>query len=159
MNRAVFLNSYWEAISQLETPEEQNKMFWAIINYQAYGEEPELEGVLSLLWTVIKPNCDSTVSKYNKAVENGKRGGAPKGNQNAKKETTKNNLSVELKQPTKTTKNNPSVKYKQPVGSWEITQNNLKQAEEEKEKEKEKENEIEKETEKEFSDFWNKRIA
>lgn len=62
--------------------------------------------------------------------ENGKKGGAPKGNQNAKKtgennqKTTQNNQQVDLKQP-KTTQNNQSKVKKSKVNKSKENNNNL----------------------------------
>lgn len=109
----VFYTSFYEAITDKDvglTKTEQLDLFIAISEYSLYGVIPELTGRSKAMWILIKPQLDANNNRY----ENGKKGGAPTGNQNAKK-TTKNNL--------KTTKNN----QKQP-----------KEKEKEKEKDKEK---------------------
>ena len=84
MKRAVILISYVESIKSSNlTIEEENMFLRGIIDYQLYNIEPEFEGVLKSLWILTKPNADQSV-KYGK-------GGAPIGNQNARK-TTENNL-------------------------------------------------------------------
>ena len=60
---------------------------------------PNLPPLLNALFLAFKPIIDNSISNYDAAVENGKKGGAPKGNQNARKYPKK-------KQP-KTTQNNP----------------------------------------------------
>ena len=78
-NRALFLGSYWEAIQELETCEQQNDMFWAIINYQAFGDIPDFEDItLKVMWKLITPNVDNSVDRYVASIENGKKGGRPK---------------------------------------------------------------------------------
>lgn len=109
----VFYRSFYEAITDKDvglTKTEQLDIFLAISEYCLFGVVPELTGRSKAMWILIKPQLDANNNRY----ENGTKGGAPKGNQNAKK-TTKNNL--------KTTKNN----QKQP-----------KEKEKEKDKEKEK---------------------
>ena len=99
------------------TDEEAGQMVKAFFEYTTTGKEPELNRTLSLLFMSFKHQFERDVENYHKKVErlreNGKKGGAPKGNQNAKKE---NNQMVE-----KTTKTS-------------------QEKEEEKEKEKEEEN-------------------
>jgi hypothetical protein len=128
-NRALFLGSYWEAIQELETCEQQNDMFWAIINYQAFGELPNFEDtILKVMWKLIVPNVDNSVDRYISSIANGKKGGRPKktkDNPNKPKITQDN-----LKQP------------EERVGSYWKTQQKLKK-EIEIENENENENEIE----------------
>lgn len=45
--------------------------FEAIINYALDGVEPELNGIISGMFSLIKPNIDANNKKY----ENGKKGG------------------------------------------------------------------------------------
>ena len=82
----------------------------AIINeYFTTGKEPVLpeKGEVTVAWTLIKPLIDSHL----RDVENGKKGGAKKGNKNAKKTT-----GVELENNPKTTplvlENNPPASKK-----------------------------------------------
>ena len=51
------------------------------------------------LWLSLKPTIDSSIKKYIQSVENGKKGGAPKGNNNASKQP-KNNQKLTKEQPT-----------------------------------------------------------
>lgn len=137
-NRALFLGSYWEAIQELETCEQQNDMFWAIINYQAFGDIPDFEDItLKVMWKLITPNVDNSVDRYVASIENGKKGGRPKKTKDnpIKPKITQDNL----KQP------------EERVGSFWKTQQKLKK-EIEIEKEIENETKIENKTENETLD-------
>ena len=87
------------------TDEDAGKIFKAIWLYKK-EQKIELTGVLKALFIPIKNFLDRDAEKYNQKVEknreNGKKGGAPKGNKNASKnnpiqpETTENNQAVDL---------------------------------------------------------------
>jgi len=104
-NGFVFLRSYYDAINDFDLSSEQKGIFLdAIFQYVFEGVEPQFEkGLFKGCWTLIKPTLDNSLSRYTAAVENGKKGGAPKGNNNAKKqpkttqEQPKNNLNKEKK--------------------------------------------------------------
>lgn len=82
--------------------EDAGKLIKGIFNYTNTGES-KLEGYLKVIFIPIKEEIDKNEEKYRKRCEinkkNGKKGGAPKGNKNAK--TTENNRTVK-----KTTENN-----------------------------------------------------
>lgn len=94
----VFYKSFYDAIKQI--PEEyQLELYNAILQYSLEGIEPsDLSNIANAMFTLIKPNIDSSQSRYESSVENGKKGGAPIGNQNARKQP-KNNLETTQKQP------------------------------------------------------------
>lgn len=73
----IMLPSYFEALSTLEDGD-RLAMYDAIMGYVFKGEEPELQGVLKSLFTLLRPNIDSSIRKYQANVENGKRGGRPR---------------------------------------------------------------------------------
>ncbi len=81
------------------TDEEAGKLFKGIFNYVNTGDSG-LKGVLKAVFITFKQTIDENEEKYQERCEinklNGSKGGAPKGNQNAKKKS---------KQP-KTTENN-----------------------------------------------------
>jgi hypothetical protein len=92
MDTVIILRSYLESIKDL--PDDKRLFFWeSIIQYGLNGVEPTVNGLEKSLWVSIKSSMDSNIRRYNTSVENGKKGGAPKGNKNAKKqpETTQNN--------------------------------------------------------------------
>lgn len=78
----VFLPSYHKAIALLPD-NDRLLMYDALICYGLYGEIKELPPNLQAFFELIKPIIDSSQNRYRAAVENGKKGGAPKGNQNA----------------------------------------------------------------------------
>ena len=92
----VFYKSFYEAI-KLIPKENQVEVYTAIFEKYFYNKDVELNGPSKAILTLIVPNIDSANARYFANVENGKKGGAPKGNQNARK-TTQNNR--------KTTQNN-----------------------------------------------------
>jgi hypothetical protein len=97
----VFYKSFYDAVEGLQTNDEKLKMYNAIFEYCLFEVEPKFDGVLKIIWTLIKPQLDSNIKKR----ENGKLGGAPRGNKNAKKQpkTTivdlENNHRLNEKQP------------------------------------------------------------
>ena len=101
----VFYGSYDEAIRMLETPEQRDKLYRAIADYGLREVYPEDTGdkLVDMALKFVRPLIDANLERKERARENGKFGGAPKGNKNASK-TTENNP----KQP-KTTKNKLNV--------------------------------------------------
>lgn len=109
-NSFIFFSSYYDAISKLP-PEEQGAIYKAIIEYAIAKIAPtNLTPIGNACFILIKPTIDGGLARYDASVENGKKGGAPKGNQNARKDTAQTELST-----------------KQPKINLETTQNNLKQ--------------------------------
>ena len=99
----VFYRSFAEALKALPE-EEKNKAIDYIIAYALDDEEPEeLEGIAVAVFKLVKPQIDAN----NKRFENGCKGGAPTGNQNARKQP-KNNLETTKKQP-KNNQKQPNV--------------------------------------------------
>lgn len=103
------------AVLPAETYKKVSQMVYA---YAFDGEKPtdEADPIALALFLSFKPQIDFNVKRYESYVERGKKGGAPKGNSNAKKAKGE-----ETEQP-KTTKN----KVKQPTTS----KNDLEQVEE-----------------------------
>ena len=61
-------------------------MYRGIVNYALDGKEPVFENpLLKLAWTLIRPNLEKGLRNW----KNGCNGGAPAGNQNARKTTEK----------------------------------------------------------------------
>lgn len=82
----VFYRSFYEAIKNLDE-KDQLGLYNAICEYSLEGKlTSELEGVIRAMFTLIKPNIDSTNAKYKASVENGKKGGRPKKNSDNKKD-------------------------------------------------------------------------
>lgn len=86
VNAIPFFRSFFEAGEEL--PDDARlRLYDAILRYGFCGREPDFQGIEKAVFIGIKPNIDASL----KSIENGKKGGAPKGNQNAKKDTEKNN--------------------------------------------------------------------
>lgn len=91
----VFYKSFYDAIKQI--PEEyQLELYNAILQYSLEGIEPQnLSNITSAMFTLIKPNIDSSQKKYETSVENGKKGGRPKKpNKNPTETQTKPNKNL-----------------------------------------------------------------
>lgn len=77
----VFYRSFYEAIKELE-PAQQGVLYNAIFSYSLDFTEPKLEGICKTIWTLIKPQLDANIKRY----ENGLR---PKQKQNRSKTEAK----------------------------------------------------------------------
>lgn len=73
----VFYKSYCDAIEHLGK-REQLKAYRAIVRYGIYGEKPELTGGAALIAELAVPLIDKAAQRYKNCVENGKKGGRPK---------------------------------------------------------------------------------
>lgn len=115
----VFYRSFYEGIKELPR-DIQGEVLTAIMEYGLNGVTTEnLKPVAKAIVTLIKPQIEAN----NKKFENGKLGGAPEGNQNARKNNQK------------TTKNQPKNNQKQPnVNDNDNVNDNVKEEEEKKEK-------------------------
>ena len=91
----VLYRSIAEAIKEYPKSK-QLAALWAVIDYGLDGKEYEGEGLAKSAFLIAKPLIDVN----NKRYENSKKGGAPKGNQNARKQPKDNQ---------KTTKKQPNV--------------------------------------------------
>lgn len=82
-NSFVFYGSFYEAISVLPA-ENQSHIYDAIFKFAFENIQVELDGVELAVFLLIRPQLEANRTKY----ENGCKGGAPRGNQNARKKTT-----------------------------------------------------------------------
>ena len=88
----VFYRSFYEAILELDNLEEQLELFSALCEYNFEGKKPQFKFKnTKAMFRIIQPLIDNATARYMASVENGKKGGAPLGNQNARK-YPKNNL-------------------------------------------------------------------
>lgn len=78
-----FFASFEDAINEIDDEAVKLALYKAIVRYGLYGEEPALQGIAHTMWVLMKPNLISSRKQY----ENGKKGGAPKGNKNAQRWT------------------------------------------------------------------------
>lgn len=74
----VFYKSFYDAIQRI--PEEfQLELYNAIFQYSLEGIEPTtLSDISYAMFTLIRPNIDSSQRRYSASVENGKKGGRPR---------------------------------------------------------------------------------
>lgn len=93
----VFYSSFLKAIRAIKKRDIQAELALAIIEYGITGETAECGEMVSMAMELIKPQLEANNQKY----INGLKGGAPKGNQNAKKEKEqpKNNQETTEEQP------------------------------------------------------------
>lgn len=96
----IFYRSFRDAFNALDK-DVRLRMYEAVINYGLDLVEPHFEGIEKVLWTLIRPQLEAN----NKRFENGCKGGAPMGNQNARK-TTKKQPRNNQKQPNNNNNNN-----------------------------------------------------
>ena len=81
----IFYSSFYSAIITLPD-EEQLLLFKSITERALYGKEPTLSGCLKGMYDLIRPQIIANERRY----LNGCKGGAPKGNKNAKKQPKNN---------------------------------------------------------------------
>ena len=117
----IFYPSFLEQIEKIKSADVQLALFKAISNYGIYGIVPNFSdidplGLLDSVFVSIRRDIDDAKQRRAKVRLNGQKGGAPKGNTNAKKADGKENEVSEV-----TTKNN----QKQPRNNQETTKNNL----------------------------------
>lgn len=99
----VFYRSFYEGIKELPR-DIQGEVLTAIMEYGLNGVTTENQKqITKAMFALIKPQLDAN----NQRFENGKNGGAPKGNQNARKQP-KNNQETTKKQP-KNNQKQPNV--------------------------------------------------
>ena len=88
-NSFVLYHNYRETLEDL-TDEQVGKLFRALFDYEIDKTEPNFIGELKIAFKFIKKDLDINLNKYENICErnrkNGQNGGAPKGNQNARKQ-------------------------------------------------------------------------
>ena len=105
----VFYRSFFDNIAKFHSAEAKAEAYEAIAAYGLYGEEPEgLSFEADLIFGMAKPQIDAN----NKRATDGSKGGAPKGNQNARKQPKQ--PVVESKTTSGYEKNNRRSNEKQP---------------------------------------------
>lgn len=67
-----FTRLYYEAIEQISSEADKNKMYKSIIEYALDGTEPELEGSLVAIFSLVRPSLDLSRKK----AEAGRAGGS-----------------------------------------------------------------------------------
>lgn len=127
----VFYRSFYEAVQDIEDEHTRLLALEAIINYGVLGEElPLPKGMASIVFKLVKPQLEANNERY----LNGLKGGAPTGNQNARKQPKQPMVDFEkqLKQPMVDLEEQP----KQPTVVFENNQKQPKEKDKEKDKDK-----------------------
>jgi hypothetical protein len=111
--KSFIIYQSWEESFNLLNCEEQSQFIKNLFMFHR-GKEPLLNTpMLQIFWKSIEYNLYENDKRYKTSVENGKLGGAPKGNKNALKNK------YDLEQP-----NQPNSTKEQPNQLW-VKQNNL----------------------------------
>ena len=120
----VMYRSYIETARKLPADKQLAFYNW-LIDFALDGSEPDFSEespemcfALDLVFGQIKESVSASIKRYETCVENGKRGGAPRGNQNAKK----NNPKQPEKQPRKQPENNLNKNYNLNVNSYSVSE-------------------------------------
>jgi len=94
----VFYRSFFNAISSVQDKNARLDLYDMIAKFALNNELPATsEPLINAVFQLIKPLIENADRRYITSVENGKKGGAPKGNKNALKKQPKqpkNNLNV-----------------------------------------------------------------
>lgn len=77
----IFYKSFFEAIKELP-PENQIEVYNAIFQKYFYDNDINLSGISKGIVALIIPNIDSANKRYFANIQNGKKGGRPKANEN-----------------------------------------------------------------------------
>lgn len=86
-NSFVFYDSFYNALSMIKDNDIKAQAYDIIVGYALYGKKPKTnEMILKIIFEMVKPIIENSGKRYNASIENGKKGGAPKGNKNAVKE-------------------------------------------------------------------------
>lgn len=101
----IFYRSFKESMSDL-SDKDKLIMYEAISDYSLDLKEPKLTGFPKALFSLIRPILDTNIQRW----KNGRKGGAPIGNLNAKKQP-KNNQKTTEKQPNKDKDVNKDKEY------------------------------------------------
>ena len=86
LNVFCFLRVYLETAEIFDNTNEREHFIAAIIDYGLDGKEPEFKSKLQQkIWKILLPQLNYGRTRAINGSINGRKGGAPKGNQNAKR--------------------------------------------------------------------------
>ena len=127
----IFYDSFYQAIQELETPEEQAAAYNALIQYSMTGEEPEgLHGGPKIIFLMARPQIDANNERREngaKGAEYGKLGGRPK--KNPIGVIDKNPIGVIEENPGGVNEKTPKVKVKEKEKVKDKEKENIKERE------------------------------
>ena len=98
VNRFPFFYSYYTAYNKLTRESDKVKFIDAVMKYAFFGEEPDLPEFLDSMFDLARPNIDQSVKNILQGTVNGRKGGAPNGNQNARKKSAEDKTTPGLNQ-------------------------------------------------------------
>jgi len=78
VDSAVFYTNWLETIEEMDDDLQQLEAYRAIHRYQAYHEEPDVQGAPKLIFMMAKPIIDDLYSRRVSSIEKGKKGGRPR---------------------------------------------------------------------------------
>lgn len=112
----IFYKSFRDALQEV-SEDVRLQIYDAIVDYSlGITDKIEFRGIAKIAWLLIKPQLDANIKRY----KNGSKGGAPRGNQNARKTTEKQpknnqrlNEKTTEKQPNKNVNENVNVNDKE----------------------------------------------
>lgn len=115
----VFYRSFFECFEGL-SKKDKLVLFDALCNYALNDIEPELVGVPSAIFKLLKPQVDANNRRY----ENGKKGGRPKQNQDETKAEPNDNQTITKTEPKEQEQEQEQDKDKVKVNAKEQPQDN-----------------------------------
>lgn len=85
-NSFIFYDSFYNAISKIDNYKLKLEAYNMIFDYAFNKKEPESNNaIIKMIFNLVKPLIDYSDKRHIANIENGKKGGAPKGNKNALK--------------------------------------------------------------------------
>ena len=112
----IIYRSFYEAIKDLDK-DTKIQMYDAIFSYGLdFKQPPKLKGVAKVVWTLIKPQLDANLKKFN----DGKKGGRPK---KTTKKTTKKTSGYENKKPVVSKSKNHTFETQKPNVNVNVNDN------------------------------------
>ena len=124
-----FYQSYLQILKGLD-PQDGYLFAVGIAEFALKGKPPKFKKTLAILFEAIKPNILADLRRYDASVANSRKGGAPKGNQNASKigaKNPKNSDKMAVLSQNGENQNNLETTYEQPKNNLETTKNNPKE--------------------------------
>ena len=117
----VFFPTFLTQIEAVKNDKVQLALYRAVANYGLYGELPDFSdidplGTLDAIFIPMRYAIDEAKARRQQRRDNGKNGGAPKGNKNAAKDKTTENNQIQPK----TISNNPNVN-----GNVDVNKNDI----------------------------------
>ena len=135
----IIYRSFYEAIKELPDENKLNVLM-AVLEYGIDGEEPELSGIDSALFLLMRPQIEANQKRYDngkKGADYGTRGGRPKNDETPKEtpNTENENPKQTPKKPQANPKETPNTENENPKQTPNVNDNvNVIEKESEKEK-------------------------